>query len=292
VERLPANKIKVDNGIQSREEVNTKIVADYAEEIKNGEVFPPVVVFYDGLDYWLADGFHRIYAYKLCGVEEVSCDVREGSRDDAIKHSAGSNSKHGLKRTNADKRKSVLMIFNLPENQDKLKLDPPIEPSLTDIAEICGVNRQFASNILTPLLSCYGSMMHEVTRNGKKYLQKKKHKGKSTSKKTTVNSTDGYTSNPNAGESTPPNTDTSPDYATVSGATVWTPIVEIYDADTQTEPEKNYNQFLALIDKLEPILALENVRSFSIVDRTFFKQRLLQIQNRINDILNELERGV
>ncbi len=51
--------IRVDGGTQSRVEINNDIVSEYAALIKDGAEFPPVVVFNDGADNWLADGFHR-----------------------------------------------------------------------------------------------------------------------------------------------------------------------------------------------------------------------------------------
>jgi|GEM_PF-2957954 len=42
---------------------------------------------------------------------ELPCDVRQGGLRDAILHSAGANAAHGLRRTNADKRRAVLMLL-------------------------------------------------------------------------------------------------------------------------------------------------------------------------------------
>ena len=68
--------IRIDGGTQSRVEINNEIVAEYAALIKAGAEFPPVIVFYDGVDTWLADGFHRFHAHN------VSIGV------DAAKHNA------------------------------------------------------------------------------------------------------------------------------------------------------------------------------------------------------------
>jgi hypothetical protein len=34
----------------------------YAEDMAAGAVFPAIVLFFDGAEYWLVDGFHRILA--------------------------------------------------------------------------------------------------------------------------------------------------------------------------------------------------------------------------------------
>ncbi|SFI85528.1 hypothetical protein SAMN02799642_02923 [Methylobacterium brachiatum] len=41
----------------------------------------------------------------------LPCDVRQGGLRDAILHSAGANAAHGLRRSNADKRRAVLMLL-------------------------------------------------------------------------------------------------------------------------------------------------------------------------------------
>jgi ParB-like chromosome segregation protein Spo0J len=45
-----------------------------------GGVFPPIVVFFDGAEYWLGDGFHRIIAAVALGLVEIAADVREDPR--------------------------------------------------------------------------------------------------------------------------------------------------------------------------------------------------------------------
>ena len=92
--------IRADGGTQSRAQLYDSVVADYADQIAAGANFPPVIVFFDGESYWLADGFHRHAAHVSLGLAEIDADIRQGSRRDAILFSVGANASHGLRRTN------------------------------------------------------------------------------------------------------------------------------------------------------------------------------------------------
>lgn len=109
---LALNLIQIDGGTQSRATLNQHVVDEYAEALKGGAAFPPIVVFYDGKKYWLADGFHRFHAYRQIGRAGIDADVRQGTRRDAILHSVGANETHGLRRTNDDKRRAVLTLLD------------------------------------------------------------------------------------------------------------------------------------------------------------------------------------
>ncbi len=106
--------IRIDGGTQPRAAIDTQLVETYAEDMASGATFPPLVVFYDGVTNWLADGFHRYFAAKGCGLAEFECDVRQGTVRDAILFSVSANASHGLRRTNEDKRRAVLTLLNDP----------------------------------------------------------------------------------------------------------------------------------------------------------------------------------
>lgn len=101
------SKIRRDGGTQPRAQLYEEVVAEYAEDMKQGAEFPPVTIFFDGEEYWLADGFHRVSAKESLGEKEVISEVHSGTQRDAVLHAAGANSTHGLRRTNADKRRAV-----------------------------------------------------------------------------------------------------------------------------------------------------------------------------------------
>lgn len=109
--RLALTSIRTNGGTQTRAAIDQGVVTDYAEAIKNGETFPPVIVYYDGASYWLADGFHRHDATVIAGMGVINAEVRQGSQRDAILHSVGANAEHGFRRNNDDKRRAVQTLL-------------------------------------------------------------------------------------------------------------------------------------------------------------------------------------
>lgn len=132
-------KIRTDGGTQSRAAINEETVAEYAEAMERPEtVFPPVIVYYDGREYWLADGFHRVEAWRRVGRIEVPAEIRQGDRRQAILHSCAANAAHGLRRTNADKRRAVWTLVADAEWG---------EWSDRQIAKQCGVSHTLVANM-------------------------------------------------------------------------------------------------------------------------------------------------
>jgi len=109
--KLKLKDIRLDGGTQPREFINQDVVNEYADEMVESDNFPPMIVFNDGANYWLADGFHRYFANKKAGFVEVNCDVRTGTMRDAVLFSVSANAVHGLRRTNDDKRKAVMVLL-------------------------------------------------------------------------------------------------------------------------------------------------------------------------------------
>ncbi len=113
-EVVPIARIRLDGGTQPRAALNFGVVEDYCEAMKAGAKFPPVVVFYDGTDYWLADGFHRVKAAYAANCETIECELHQGTHEDAQWHSFGANRTNGLHRTNLDKQRAVKAALRHP----------------------------------------------------------------------------------------------------------------------------------------------------------------------------------
>jgi len=160
--QLLVESIRIDGQTQSRVKISEVTVGEYAEAMKAdvGVPFPPLTVYFDGTDYWLADGFHRLLAAQRIGRKNIAAEVTQGSRKDAAWASCAANQFHGLRRTNPDKRKCVTMALRLrPEKSDRL------------VAEHCGVWHTFVGDVRRELVKITGlpSPSSRVGKDGKSY---------------------------------------------------------------------------------------------------------------------------
>jgi hypothetical protein len=109
---LPLAAIRFDGDCQSRVCLDEETIAEYAYRMKEGAAFPPITVFFDGAEYWLADGFHRYAASKALARERgdeatagIAAEIRQGMRLDAVRHALSANAHHGKRREPGDYRK-------------------------------------------------------------------------------------------------------------------------------------------------------------------------------------------
>jgi hypothetical protein len=105
---------------------------------EGGLRFPPVMLFTDGQDYWLGDGFHRVLAARKAGLSEIAAEVRQGTQRDAVLFAISANAEHGLRRTSADKRKAVALLLGDAEWS---------QWSDREIARRCQVGNAFVSRM-------------------------------------------------------------------------------------------------------------------------------------------------
>ena len=173
---LELDQIRIDGGTQSRVELNQETVADYAQAFTAGASFPPVVAFFDGANYWLADGFHRYFGAKDAGESAIDAEIINGTQRDAVLYSLKANATHGLRRTNADKRKAVETLLKDAEWATW---------SDRKIAEVCGVGAPLVGDvrrsICNPITDAPAT--RTVTRNGTTYTQNTANVGKKKGKK-------------------------------------------------------------------------------------------------------------
>jgi FtsZ-binding cell division protein ZapB/uncharacterized ParB-like nuclease family protein len=139
---LNLNVLRIDGGTQSRAVINQEQIDNYAQDMAAGDKFPDVTVYFNGLEYYLADGFHRYFATKKLGKTSMCCNVVTGTLRDAILFSKGANADNGLPRTNADKRKCVV---------DMLQDFEWCEWNNAEIAKACRVSGEYVRKIKAEL---------------------------------------------------------------------------------------------------------------------------------------------
>lgn len=163
---IELSKIRIDGGTQSRLRIINEAVSEYAEAIKRGDSLPPITVFFDGVDHWLADGFHRYHGTKSAGASTIAATVINGDKRAAILFSVGANDTHGLRRTNDDKRKAVMTLLGDAEWA---------KWSDRKIAEQCRVHHEMVGRLRADHLAVPPDSQPEtrtVERGGTVYQQK------------------------------------------------------------------------------------------------------------------------
>jgi hypothetical protein len=95
-------------------------VADIAEAIKAHRPIERVRVFYVDGEFVLTEGFHRVAAHKLAGVDKVLAVVIDGTWLDAAVDASQGNKNHlGLKRTQADRRRACQRLIEEVESSGR-----------------------------------------------------------------------------------------------------------------------------------------------------------------------------
>lgn len=135
--RLSIERIRIDGGTQARVSIDEDAVASYAENLHE---LPPIDVYHDGTNHWLADGFHRFLAHKRSGAKTIDCNVHKGTNRDALLHACGANAQHGLRRSREDKRKAVGILLH----DEEWRSWPDAK-----VAQACAVSREFVNRVRT-----------------------------------------------------------------------------------------------------------------------------------------------
>lgn len=130
--------------VQGRVARNQDVIDGYKDQMLEGDVFPPIDVFFDGAKYRVADGFQRVEAAELAEFDTIIAEVHQGGFREAKHYACGSNTKHGLPRSNADKRRVALMM---------LKDEEWGHWSDSEIARHCGVTHPFVGKVRRELES-------------------------------------------------------------------------------------------------------------------------------------------
>jgi len=167
--------IKLDevkgSDLQTRVALDEETLQEYAEIYREDEFkMPPVEAMMTDLSdrLLLTDGYHRVEAARRAGRTRIRCLLSKGTPTDALKAALKANSAHGLRRTNADKRKALALAW---ERREELFGG---EPSHEALAEACGVSKRTAQRFREGLSTM--DNVHPCERigtNGKRYTNAK-----------------------------------------------------------------------------------------------------------------------
>ncbi|QEL19910.1 hypothetical protein PX52LOC_06992 [Limnoglobus roseus] len=121
---LKFDDVEIDEELQPRAKgLDKSHVDELADEYRKEEfsVEPPTVWKIPNFDrYRLSSGHHRIAGAKKAGLTGLKFAVRTGTWTDWAIDTVTSNQGHGLKRSNADKRRCVeLLLRMMPHDSDK-----------------------------------------------------------------------------------------------------------------------------------------------------------------------------
>jgi hypothetical protein len=162
---LDIDRIRIDGGTQPRDHINVEVAERYKALIEDGREFPPVTVFFDGTDYWLADGFHRITAWGSLNYTNVAAEVRSGTLRDAQWHSFSVNAKHGYPRGSMDVDLILGRIFGDPQWSRK----PLNEIARHTQIPYVTVQRRYVKHLASYPVDKMKPPVREVTRGGVTY---------------------------------------------------------------------------------------------------------------------------
>lgn len=134
---ISISQVIADKRLQNRESMNEQVIDEYASLLSqhpdNWPFNTPITVFEIDGKLYVADGFHRFKACLRSGCSKLSAFIRTGTWDDAVEFSLSANATHGLRRSNADKRKSVHTALSTDSIRSK---------SNREIARTCQVSEK------------------------------------------------------------------------------------------------------------------------------------------------------
>lgn len=101
--------IDFDHSPMVRSSLRTDVVAEYAAQYeKDKKSMPPLELFTeDNKTYLIADGMHRFQAMLSLKFKACNANCRKGGYESALEAALKSNESHGLRRSQADKRRCV-----------------------------------------------------------------------------------------------------------------------------------------------------------------------------------------
>ena len=103
--KLGLDAVQCDKRFQPRVDgVSQPLVNKYAWDLKRGDLFPPILVGRVGKGLYVLDGFHRVEAARMAGLNEISARVAPMREETAVWVAIEANATHGKNLSGKDKR--------------------------------------------------------------------------------------------------------------------------------------------------------------------------------------------
>ena len=284
IQDLEISKISATDETQSRCKLDSETINEYAESMNSGVILPPVTIYDDGENHYLADGFHRLEAAKKCGLSTINAEVRQGSKSDAILYSVGANATHGLRRTNADKRKAVETVLKNEEWRGW---------SNNHIAKLCGATHPFVRKIREELYSNTESEERTYTdKHGNTVTMKTGNIGKNSnktgkSKKEGVETTEPTFETGNIGKNSKKTIKSKKEVVETTEAT-------LFDLESSTQPEtpnenkedkNNTVEHIRYVERLEKNFEFVKTEILRVASSSPQETQIIEAFNLIHGVL-------
>lgn len=164
VVEIKIEKIEKRKELMPRSGISNAVIADYQASL---ELLPPITVAKndDGneKEYVLIDGWHRLEAYDLEGLDSIDAIVVDIEPDDFYFEAAKANARHGRRLSAAEKRKICARLY-LQEDRD-----------IKDIAEATGISERHVNRILEGFKKAKESLIEKkvlkAVEKGKSYRE-------------------------------------------------------------------------------------------------------------------------
>lgn len=129
--------ITLSNSLRVRSVIDQNVVEEYYEAMVNKDVFPAIELFQTNkTTLLLVDGWHRFYAARKANIKKILANIHDGDESEALRFALHCNARHGLRRSNADKRRCVtLAMEKWPDISNRA------------LADLCGVTHTFINKL-------------------------------------------------------------------------------------------------------------------------------------------------
>jgi transposase-like protein len=139
IKKVKTEDLELDDRCQARAKIDTDAVDEYAAAYERGDDLPPLEAFSVSGRLYVVDGFHRFPALVKAGKSFAKVQVvGSGTIEAAVMYATSVNQIHGVRRSNADKRRAVRMVFDTGNGADM---------SNAAIAEHVGVSDMLVSAV-------------------------------------------------------------------------------------------------------------------------------------------------